>query len=193
MKNSTSDIEIMETTTFDVAFGEVQVLHSGKLSGPQDINCRFRIDDYRNTQDTFASVALMFTSSDPTEYDVGAYLVRLAAYRHGDDNGWRHEFTLTGPDDRHSRIVAHTGLTDGIPSMWLTKTEDPKVNYVVGNTDIDVSVVDISDYPVTSWQIVAIGVKGESRCTFDSRVAAAPGRMQTVLAYLSQMQGRPLL
>ncbi len=157
-----------ETKSFDVAVGRVQVLHSGELPGIQIINCRFSIDDYRNTKDTYASVALMFTSADPRKYDVDAYLVRLAAYRHEDDDGWRHEFTLTGPDDRDSRIVAHTGTTDTIPPMWLIKAEYPKVTYVIGDSDIDVSQVDVSDYPVVSWQIVAIGVKGESRCSFET-------------------------
>ncbi|MEM7432524.1 MAG: hypothetical protein AAF351_11395 [Pseudomonadota bacterium] len=157
-----------ETKTFDVGVGQVQILHSGEIPGLQIINCRFSIDDYRNTEDTFASVALMFTSSDAEKYDVEAHTVRLAAYRFEDDHGWRHEFTLTGPDDRDSRIVAHTGTTDTIPPMWLIKAEYPKVTYVVGHTDIDVSQVDVSDYPVVSWQIVAIGVKGESRCSFET-------------------------
>lgn len=157
-----------EIKTFDVAVGEVQVLHSGKLSGAKIIYCRFSIDEYRNTKDTFASVALMFTSADPGKYDVNAYLVRLAAYQFQEDDGWRHEFTMTGPDDRDSRIVSYTGKTDLIPPMLLVKAEHPKVTYVVGDTDIDVSDVDVSNYPVTSWQIVAIGLKGESRCSFEN-------------------------
>jgi hypothetical protein len=157
-----------ETKAFDVDVGEVQILHSGNLSGVQIINCRFSIDEYKNTQDTFASVALIFTSADPGKYDVNAYLVRLAAYRFEEDDGWRHEFTMTGPDDRDSRIVSYTGKTVLIPPMWLIKAEHPKVTYVVGDTNIDVSEVDASNYSVTSWQIVAIGVKGESRCSFES-------------------------
>ena len=158
-----------ETKAFDVAFGEVQILHSGTLIGKQIINCRFSIDEYRNTEERFASVALMLTSSEPAKYDLRAYLLRLAAYRYEDDDGWRHEFTMTGPDDRHSRIVAHTGTTDDIPPMWLIKDKNPRVTYVVGRTDIDVSQIDVSDYPVASWQIVAIGVKGESRCSILGR------------------------
>lgn len=156
-----------EKKEFDVAVGEAQILHSGDLSEFQLIMCRFSIDEFRTASDIFASVAVMFTSAAPQDYDVLSYLARVAAYRFEKDDGWRYEFTLTSPDKRNSRIVAHTGKTELVLPLMLLKGKKAKVTYFVGDGDVDVSQIHVSDFPLTSWQIVAIGVKGESRCAFE--------------------------
>lgn len=146
---------------FDVPNGLFSTLSSGALAPKTLISCKFTVAEVYFGSKWIPSVSIIFEGAiNPDEHSVN---IKLSATQSKRNKEWRHQFLLTDSVGRESVISAYTGLSDSVLPMHLLLDDDNYIVFFVGEPE-NMSMLDVSQYALVTWKVVASGVKGSGDC-----------------------------
>jgi hypothetical protein len=150
-----------DSDAFDALNGKYETLSSGALMPNTLISCNLSVDEAYFGSKWIPSVSIIFAGANESDED--GVTIKLSASRSSEDQDWRHQFMITGSEGRESVIAAYTGLSDSVLPMHLLWDDDGYIVFYVGELE-NMSMLDVSQYPLVKWQVTTSGVKGSGDC-----------------------------
>ena len=149
---------------FDIPHGHYERLAAAELEFEIEISCNFIIDTAYHGEGWNPMVGILLSSESDLDEDDYGHWARLYAGQFDDEQGWRHEFEVSGDEGRDSRIVAHTATSATVLPLTLTWSPERHVSYLVGDDKDNTATVDVSHLNLVSLSVNVSGVKGKAAC-----------------------------
>jgi hypothetical protein len=150
--------------SFDIPHGHYERLAAADLEFEIEISCNFIIDAAYHGEGWNPMVGILLSSESDLDEDDYGHVARLYAAQFDDEQGWRHEFEVSGDKGRDSRIVAHATTSATVLPLTLTWSPERNVSYLVGDDEDNTTTVDVSNLNLVSLRIHVSGVKGKAAC-----------------------------